>query len=325
MDGHKISKKNKIQIVVIAVLYALLLTVLFCLIAEDRGFWPGKLLDRPFADSYVKKNYPDVRCRLVRSGYFNEVKNDFGIDYDSRGYRYVYEVLSVKDGAYGGLSAGDTFSVEAYNFKVTYDEIFDRYTFDSTLEASLSEWLLDVFKEYADLKGLDVTPVQVFAEAKVRRGLYTGIDDGKVLEHALTNGALRNAAPVLHVKGAKTGFEEYKDIIAPLLGIFAEGGLLESEELHPAFLRIIYHYEEDGKDVAAFESSFQGYQLKYTESMIAGTSNLHFKILLTGKETRQVRVYTIIRSIYIWVILAAIAVLLGFWAYRRIRRLAAFN
>lgn len=322
---HRISKKNKVRIAVICVLYTLLLLVLFCLIAEDRGFFPGKLLDRPFADIYVKKNYPGLKCRLKSSGYFTEIKNDFGIDYDSRGYRYVYEILEVKEGADGPLSAGDTFSLETYNFKVNYDEIFDKYTFDRELEKLLSGRLLEGFAEYAADNGLPFTPYEVYAGVNVASGLYGDGDDRARVDSAIEGGVIGNASPVLHVKGEKIGFEQYREAVAGIAGIYAEGGTFADDSMHPSFLRVIYHYEDEGKDVVAFESQFQSFQLKYTADMIAAASNMHFKVLLDQKEINQLKAYTIVKSIYIWVILAAIAVLMGFWAYRRIRRLAAFN
>ena len=322
---HRISTKNKIQIAVICVLYTLLLLVLFCLIAEDRGFFPGKLLDRPFADAYVRKNYPGVKFRLVKSSHFSEIKNDFGVDFDSRGYRYVYEITETPDASPVPLSAGGTFTVETYNFKVIYDEIFDRYTFDAALEDSFSSWLLKGFETYAADKGLAFTPFEVFSEVQVSKGSYDGADGDEHVSRAIEDGVLSRSSPVLHVKGSKIDFEQYKEAISEIVGIYDGDGIFADDSLIPSSLRVFYHYDEDGKDVTAYESQFQSYQLKYDPGMAAAASNTHFKVLLDSKEIGQVKAFTIVKSVYIWVIIFTVAVLLGFWAYRRIRRLSVYN
>ena len=325
-----ISTGNKIQIAAIIFIYVIAVAALACVLLEGAVTAPGVLLNRPFVKSYLRKNYSDLEYKPVSAAPFNEKRDFLGVDVDVKGYRYVYNVTGVKDGSHGSLKAGDTFSIEAYNYRVTYDEIFAEYACDKEINRIFDEKILGEFSEFAAAEELQFSPFAVNADLMVPHGRYNSTAAVENLKAMEADGFVNKADIVLHVTGPKTDFDTYRKNISAIVRFYASDDGSDGAKVYagadknllPRYLQIVYYYyNEAGEKVMQFESQFTAAELKYTESMAAAGNDIHYKVELTEKETGKLKAYTIVKNVYIYVILAAVVVLAGLWAVRRIRRL----
>jgi hypothetical protein len=328
--GSKVSTGNKVQIAVIIVIYAVVVAALACILLEGAVTPVGVVLNKPFVSSYLRKNYSDLGYKAVSAAPFNEKRDYLGVEMSVKGYRYTYKVTDISGGSHGTLKAGDTFTLEAYNYRVTYDEIYAEYACDKEINERFNEKMLEDFTEFAAAEELRFTPVAVNVDLMVPQGRYNAGSVNENLKAMEADGFVNKTDIVLHVTGPKVDYSEYRKNISAIVRFYATGDGTETsityagadKNLLPRYLQIVYYYFNDaGEKVMQYESQFTAAELKYTEDMAAAGNDIHYKVELTEKETRKLKAYTVVKNVYIYVLIATVVVLGGLWAVRRVRRL----
>jgi len=312
-----IPQKNKIQIIVFVTVYIIVMLVLAGIMLEGAGTFVGEYLNMPVVGNYLKKNYGDIEYELVSKEYVKETRSKLGVDTLTRGYRYTYKTISC--GNHGNLQNGDTFVIESYNFSITRDTIFTDYSRDTALIDKFSEYMLEVYKEKAVNMSSKFEPYALYVDIKVDVGEFESYEE-------LINGdQIKYGDQVLHIKGDKLSFDDYKKTVAEFIQIFNNLDESKKELLKPSNLQIFYYYtNENDEAVMQYESELRRYELQYSEEQLISATDINYKVEATEDEQTKIKAYRIVKDVYIWVILGAVIILGSFWVYKRVKRLSRY-
>ncbi len=317
----KLKTKDKVTVIAILVIYGLFLLALASIILEGTGTFVGRWLNRPVADVYVAKYYPDIKYDVISSYYASETEEYLGFEIKTKGYCYECRVKSLPEGAYGSLKTGNVFKIKSYNFNVYYDEIYSVYACDTGLSNAINEYLFDAVRDFFSGKDCGFTPFDLYADTMPKAGKYTDPSQDANMKAAVADGVVNGGDIVLYVTGENVGFDEYKRVISIIVDFYAEGAPGADPLLVPRNLQIFYYHEdESGEKVALYESEFTSAELKFTRDMVAVANDIHYKMIPDDSEVGKMTAYNVVRIVYISVILVLVVGLSGLWVFRKVRK-----
>lgn len=319
---YRVCKKNKVLIGIIIAVYAILMLVLASIILEGTGCFVGEWLNRPAVDSYISKHYKGLGYKVTDTYFKYETEENYGFNVKTKGYIYKCKVTSVKDGQYGRLSVGDTFLIKSYNFKVYYDQIFLDYNLDAELSDAINEKVLSKYKDFFSGDSYRFEPFEVYADTMPSYNEFQYDTLEKKVDAAISSGILGRGTLVLRVRGNNIGYNEYRQVISYVVDIANKDFSGYDKNYVPGSLQVIYYYaDENGNDVAIYESRFESSELNFSRDVAANANGIHYKMKPSDSEVTQYKVYSGFRLFYIIMLLVVVVGLSLLWVVRKVRKL----
>ncbi len=319
---NRVSTKNKILIGVIIGIYSLALLVLASIILEGAGTFVGEWLNRPSVDSYMKKNYKGLGYKVADTYFKYETEENYGFNIKTKGYIYECKVTSVPEGRYGSLSVGDRFLIKSYNFKVYYDQIFSEYNCDLELSSAINDRYLQKLKEFFKGEDYKFEPFAVYADTMPSYNEFKYGSMERNVDAAINSGIIGRGTAVLHVRGEKVGFDEYRRSISYIVDFCSSSFEGYDKNYVPASLQIIYYYrDEAGNDVALYESRFKSSELNFTRDVAANANGIHYKMKPSDSDITKYKVYNGFQLFYVITLLVVIVGLSLLWVIRKVKKL----
>lgn len=308
--------KNKVKIALIIGVFSLIVLAFVLLLLEGLGTFVGAWMNRPVAAAYIDGRYEGIEADFVRSEIVNNTVERMGIETKKKCYRFEYVIISCGDEfSSSGLSAGDVFYIETYNFEVINDGIYAEYLADRELIDAVQSDLLASLGEYAAFEENGIEPLEAYYDICIYYDEYSGEVEQR-LDALLISDKIENTDCVVHFTGEKSDFEKYKEKAAVIVDFFKE-----NKEYMPGFLQIIYYYENDGEFVMQYESQFEFYELEYETQAIINGSDMHYIVELDESQTLKLKIYNIVKNVYLIVVTVTVLALSAFWVFKKVHKL----
>ncbi len=299
-EDYDNENKGKMWKVLKPLLIALAIALGICLLSlalADAGFFPGSLLNRFTAASFMEKTYGGEIVSYDR--------------YDKASGNYIYN----------GTADGKPCEIGVKNFKVRYDGYYHAYlrnkSFESVTEDYLNAFLNQKWTDqYSDKTAIWYSTIDI----PVKDSAYPSAEAQGAAENEET---IKNALKAyggslsftLEIRGENITMEEYKGVVYRAVDI-----LQQEMDNRPQSLQVYYYRQDAENGVLQYESTLRGFQFDYNEAGIRKATDLHRYVEIPGELKTKVNIYYIVKCIFLIVVSGTVVGLSVLWCVRKYRK-----
>ncbi|MFR1518165.1 MAG: hypothetical protein ACLSVG_05230 [Clostridia bacterium] len=299
-DNYDNENKGKLWKVFKPLLIALAIVFGICLVSlalSDFGLFPGNLLNRFSAASYIEETYGGEIISYDR--------------YDKSSGNYIYK----------GNVAGKPCEIGVKNFKVRYDGYYQDYGRNKYFEAVVQEYLNDFLNQkWADqypkntASWTSTIDIPLSDAAYPAEKVQNAADPGEAIEKALkTYGG--SLCFTVEVRGEAISMEDYKGVVYGAVHI-----LQQEMDNRPQSMQMYYYRQDPEGDVLQYESTVRTFQFNYNENGIRKATDLHRYVEVTGELETKVNIYYTVKCIFLIVVSGTVVALSVLWCVRKYRK-----